>query len=243
MNANKYLSVLGMTCLLLLACACGFLPRRGSGDIITETRQVSGFDAVVFSGAGQVEIVQDGSESIAISTDDDVMPHVETEVRGGTLYVGLDFDGITSILPTEMSITLHVETLENIQTSGAWDVSSEALEAQDLQTLISGTGNITIGQLTADSLEAEISGAGEMEIAGTVAAQRIAISGTGELHAGDLQSETVEIDISGAGEAQVWAEGSLSVTISGTGQVEYYGSPQVSLDQSGAGEITSLGEK
>jgi L-asparaginase/Glu-tRNA(Gln) amidotransferase subunit D len=118
--ARKTLSLLGLTCLLLLACACAALPAEsGSGNIISETRQVSGFDAVVFSGAGHVEIVQDGSESITIATDDNVMPYVTTEVRGGTLYVGLDFVEHGVINMTEMNITLHVDMLESIETSGA----------------------------------------------------------------------------------------------------------------------------
>jgi hypothetical protein len=243
MNTRKLLSAIGMVAILLLVSACGFIPTRGSGHVISETRDVSGFDAVVFSGAGDVEIIQDGSESITIQTDDDVMPYVTTEVRGGTLYVGLDFKGILSIMPTRMDVTLHVDTLSRISTSGAWKVSSEELEAENLRAMISGTGSISIGMLTASDLVADISGAGNMEIAGRVASQRVGISGTGRYRAADLQSETVEIDISGAGDAVVWATESLDVTVSGAGHVDYYGSPQVHFDQSGSGNIKNLGEK
>lgn len=243
MNA-KYLKVsIGMVIILLLASACGIIPTRGSGNLVSETRDVSGFETVVFSGAGDVEIIQDGTESITIETDDDVMPYVETEVRGGTLYVGLDFDGIASILPTEMNVTLHVASLNGITASGAWSVHAESIETDSLEALISGTGSIRIDSLIATDLAADISGAGEFEIAGQVTSQHVGISGTGKYLAGDLQSETVKIDISGAGEATLWVTEMLDVTVSGTGQVDYYGRPQVSFDESGSGDINGLGDK
>jgi len=243
MNTKSLKVVIGMAVILLLASACGFIPTRGSGDLVTETRQVSGFTAVEFSGAGHVEIIQDGTESITIETDDDVMEHVTTEVRGGTLVVGFDFDGPTSIMPTEMNVTLHVSALDEISASGAWDVTAESLETGRLDASISGAGSIHIDSLTADDLIVDVSGAGEVEIGGQVVSARISLSGAGKYQAGDLQSATTSIDISGAGEATVWATESLDVEVSGAGQVDYYGSPQVSFDQSGAGDIHSLGDK
>jgi hypothetical protein len=243
MNAKLLKVFTGMAVLLLLVSACGYLPTRGSGDLITETRQVSGFEAVEFSGAGDVEIIQDGTESITIETDDDVMEHVTTEVRGGTLYVGLDFDGPISIMPTEMNVTLHVSELNEIGASGAWDVRAESIETDSLEARISGAGSVRIDTLTADDLTVEVSGAGDVEIGGEVVSQRISLSGAGKYRAGDLQSETASIDISGAGEATLWATETLDVEVSGAGQVDYYGSPQVSFDQSGAGDVHSLGDK
>ena len=102
MNTRYLKMAFGMNLILLLASACSFIPTRGSGDLVTETRQVSGFEAVEFSGAGEVEIIQDGTESISIETDDDVMPHVLTEVEDGTLIVRLDFEGMISIQPTRL---------------------------------------------------------------------------------------------------------------------------------------------
>jgi hypothetical protein len=243
MNAKLLKVFVGMAVVVLLVSACGFIPSRGSGDLITETREVSGFEAVEFSGAGRVEIIQDGSESITIETDDDVMEHVVTEVRGKTLIVRLDFDGPISIVPTEMNVTLHVRELDEISISGAWDVTAESLEADRLDADLSGAGSIRIETLSADDLTLDVSGAGGVNIGGEVRSARVNLSGAGKYHAGDLQTETTSIDISGAGEATVWATESLDVEVSGAGQVDYYGSPTISFDQSGAGDVHSLGDK
>lgn len=243
MNTRSFKMISGMAALLLFASACAVIPVRGSGDLVTETRQVSGYNAIVFSGMGEAEIIQDGSESITIETDDDVMPYVETEVRGGTLYVGLDFDGLRSILPTEMNVTVHVAELTAIDASGTWTVRAESIETGSLTATVSGTGSLFIGLLTAQDLSLNISGLGEMEVSGEVVSQEVDISGTGKYLAGNLQSETARINISGSGKATVWAAEALDVTVSGSGTVEYYGRPQVSFDESGSGEIVGLGDK
>jgi hypothetical protein len=243
MNSKLCKIILGMAVLLLSVSACNFVPGRGSGHLIRETRPVSGFDTVVLSGAGRLEIIQDGTESITIETDDDVMPYVESEVRGGTLYVGLDFNGLRTIVPTEMNVTLHVRDLRRISASGAWEVTCASLETDEMEIVISGAGQARFENLQATNLTAEISGAGQIHIAGRVAAQQATISGTGQYRAGDLQSETAVVTLSGAGQATVWAVDSLDVRISGAGEVEYYGSPRISFNPSGAGNLRSLGDK
>ena len=243
MNTKVLKISAGMAALLLFVSACTLFPTRGSGHLISETREVSGFDAVVFSGTGEVEIIQDGTESITIETDDDVMEFVETGIRSGTLYVGLEFNGAPSILPTKMRVTLHVITLTGVTASGAWDVRAASLETSKLEALISGTGGISIDLLTAEELVAEVSGSGRMDVAGEVGLQRFSISGSGQYHAGDLLSETAAVTISGSGEATLWVTGSLDVRISGAGRVEYYGQPMISFDESGSGTIKSLGDK
>jgi hypothetical protein len=243
MNAKNLKIFIGMAVILLLVSACGLIPSRGSGNLVSETRAVSGFEAVDFSGMGSVEIIQDGTESITIETDDDVMQYVTTEVVGGTLYVGLDFNGIASIVPTKMNVSLHVAALNEVVASGAWEVHSESLETDRLVAEISGAGNIRIDTLTADDLTIDISGTGEMEIGGEAASQQISLSGAGKYRGGDLQSETVAIDISGAGNASLWVTGTLDVNISGAGRVDYYGSPTVNFDQSGMGTVHNLGDK
>ncbi len=237
----KFLSVAAV--LLVFLSACISLPRRGSGRLIRETRPVSGFQAVELRGAGNLEIIQDGSESLLIETDDDVMAHVITEVRAGTLYVDFDFDDPVSLMPTEVNVTLHVRSLERIAASGAWEITCASLEADRLEIAISGAGSVRLDDLQADALTASLSGAGKIEIAGQVLSQQVEISGTGKYQAGDLQSETAVISLSGAGQAIVWVSDSLEVETSGAVSVDYYGHPQVTVSQAGPGNLRALGDK
>ncbi len=243
MNAKLLKVVLGLSVVALLVSACGVLPVAGSGRIVTQTRNVSGFDRVDISGGGDAQIIQDGSESLTVETDDNVMPYVTSEVRGSTLYLGLDFNGLRSVLPTRMHFTIHVKDLTGISTSGSWTVTSDAIQTTGMDIAVSGSGKVTIGKLTADELNTTVSGSGEMNLAGEVGRQGITISGSGKYLAGDLKSDSAQIRISGSGNATLWATGSLNVSISGSGDVGYYGSPQLSSSQSGSGKIHGLGAK
>ncbi len=241
MNAKKILLVLQLLLLVIVGTACN--PRvRGSGDIVTETRSVSNFDSISLSGSGEVIITQEGSESLSIETDDNVMQHVKAVVEGETLELGFK-EGINMILPSRLIFYVGVDDLTSLEISGSGNFEAQLLETNSLNTEISGSGNIQITDLTADEVRARISGSGVFDLAGDVAAQDVSISGSGNYIAGDVCSASVRVGVSGSGEAIVCAEDMLDVTISGSGTVSYYGQPSVNSSGSGSGNLVSLGEK
>lgn len=242
MNTKLLKATLGLAVVMLLISACGIIPTFGSRNLITESRDVSGFNRVEFSGGGSAEIIQDGTEALTVETDDNVMPYITSEVRGGTLYLGLD-SGLRSILPSRLHFTLHVKDLAAINTSGSWDIVSESLQSAKMTIFISGSGKVGILALTVDDLRASVSGSGELDLSGEAGKQDINISGSGKVLAGDLRSLTATVRISGSGDVTVWVTDTLTGNISGNGNINYYGTPQVSFDQSGSGSIHSLGKK
>ena len=46
---------------------------RGSGDLVTEEREVSGFDELHFSGMGSLIIEQGDEETLIIEADDNII--------------------------------------------------------------------------------------------------------------------------------------------------------------------------
>jgi hypothetical protein len=242
MNTKLLHTTLGLTILLLLVSACGVISTFGSRNILTENREVSGFDRVIVSGGGTLEIIQDGTEALTVETDDNVMQYITSEVRGGTLSLGLD-SGLHSLLPSRLHFTLHVKGLTGITTSGSWDVVSESIQVEDLSIVISGSGKVILQSLSANKLDVRLSGSGELDLSGEAKQQTIGISGSGKVLAGDLRTEATSIDISGSGNVVAWATGTLTVHVSGSGNISYYGKPQINFDQSGSGNIHNLGEK
>jgi hypothetical protein len=214
----------------------------GSGDLITETRQVSNFDRIELSGSGEVIVTQGGSESLSIETDDNVMKHVKAEVEGGTLKLGFE-EGVSIISSTRLIFYVGVDDLTGVAISGSGDVETDMLETDSLEAAVSGSGDVRIADLTTGEVKASISGSGEIDLAGEAAAQDITISGSGQYLAADVCSESVSVSISGAGDATVCATGTLDANISGSGSVDYYGRPSVNSSGSGSGKINNLGDK
>jgi len=240
---TKLLKVVGLLAVaVLLLSACNITAARGSGNVVTEERQVSGFDSVALSGVGRVIITQGDAESLTIETDDNLMRYIESEVRDGRLEIRIASDTIP--IPSHSIIyRLGVVDLSEIDSSGAGSFEIGRLDADRLKIRLSGAGDIGIDSLNASDLEIQASGAGNIQAAGAVATQEIDLSGLGNYNAPDLESQTASVHISGAGNAVVWALDTLDVEISGAGNVEYFGSPQVTQDISGVGKVTSQGEK
>lgn len=229
--------------IMTLVNACGIVPVIGSGNLVTDTRQVSGFDKIEVRGDGDLVIIQDGTESITIETDDNLMQYVVANVQDGTLELRLDRNGMDNFRPTRLIFTVHVKELTGIAASGTWDIASEKIETGDLNITISGIGGVNIDRLTAKNLIVTFNGTCAIDATGQVTSQSITLSGTNAYRAKDLQSETTAIHISGTGDAILWVTDSLTVSLSSAGTVQYYGNPQTKIESSGAGSVQRLGDK
>ncbi|MDO9546275.1 MAG: head GIN domain-containing protein [Pelolinea sp.] len=242
----KKIKMISIVVLLLLVSGCVFPLRTtriiGSGNKVTETRSVSGFNSIQLNGIGTLYIEQGNKESLEITADDNIIEYLENDVIGDELR--LQVRDFVSFDPTEEIIyRLTVKDLEKIETSGLGKLEIGPLKTPRLNFEISGSGDAVIKDLQADSLILNISGLGNVKIAGKVETQRVDLSGAGFYDAQDLSSSEARIDISGTGKVIVWVKNDLMVELSGSGDFQYYGSPILSTEISGMGTVKSLGEK
>jgi hypothetical protein len=242
MKKQFFLAVI-LTVALVLLSACNFSIANGSGKVISQQRQVSGFSKVSLSGIGQLIISQGSTESLTIDAEDNVLPQITTSVVGDTLHIDFKNDNFRdNVIPTKPIIYhLAVKNLNSIQISGAGSVDATNLTSDNLSVSSSGAGSIHLLAINAQSVTSEISGVGGVELSGKVTSQSINISGSGSYNAPDLESQNATVVISGAGGATVWAKTSLNVTVSGAGSVNYYDSPTITKNISGVGSVVSRG--
>jgi Putative auto-transporter adhesin, head GIN domain len=205
---------LAVFAVVLLLAACSVT--RGSGQLATESRAVSGFSKIDLSGGGELTIQKTGTESLSISAEDNLLPRLTSEVSNDTLILGTKPN--TTILPQQpITYTVTVKDLTGVA--------------------VSGSGNIRVPDLTTTALSISISGSGTITVNGTVEDQDLEISGSGGYEAAQLTSKTVKADISGSGTANVLATNVLDVEISGSGTVTYSGNPQIEQEISGSGKL------
>lgn len=249
MKKNNFVLIPILIASVFILSACQVLPWfnvvRGSGDITTESRPVSGFNAIQLDGAGRLVITQGATESLEIQADDNLIGDLTSEVRENTLVLGYqDRLWRRTILPSRPVVyTLTVTDLTKLTLNGAADMDIQSLETESLDLAIIGAGNIVIENLSAGKLSVNMTGAGTVKISGEAVEQAVTLDGAGNYQAADLQTWNTIIEINGLGNGVVWATETLSVNISGAGSVSYYGSPNVSQQISGLGEVSDLGEK
>ena len=209
---------LAVFALLLSGCNGGFGGTiTGSGNVKTESRNVSGFQAVSLSGVGNLTIDENGTESLTVEAEDNLLPYIQTEVQGNRLVIGSKDN--TNLNPTKpINYRLTVKDLNSIDLSGAGKID--------------GTG------INTPKLAVNVSGAGNMTLAGKADSQEINLSGAGNYRAENLVSKNVKVSTSGAGSAVVQVSDTLDATVSGAGAVRYIGDPQVKQNVSGAGSVS-----
>lgn len=200
--------------LMAAACDIDVLGERGSGNVITESRTVSDFDEIALSGSGEVVVDVNGTESLTIKADDNILPLLTTQVRSGRLELGTR----SSISP---SVTI------------VYTISAAALEGLSIE----GSGDITATGIIAESFNAAISGSGQIVAAGTTDDLTVDISGSGRFEGERLVAAIGAVDVSGSGHATVNVSDNLDADISGSGTVEYIGDPDLNSSISGSGDI------
>lgn len=215
----------------------------GSGTLQTETRTITGFQAVALRGAMNLVLRQGASEGVEIRADHNLLPLIETRVvdRAGLPTLEIDTrSGTNWSTRNEMTVTVSLVDLKALTVSGSGDTSCERLKTDALKATLSGSGNLRLGQLDADSLELRLSGSGDAQAGGKVLRIKLAISGSGTADLQRLQADDVGVRIAGSGDASVHARRALTVAIAGSGDLSYAGEPSVKSSVSGSGSVKRL---
>lgn len=248
---------LGLVCvglvLALSVMACRFVEEAiapvgteeifGSGSLVQESRPVSGFNAINLTGNGEMIVEITEEDSIILEAESNLMPYLVSEVRSGSLVVGVEPGvDLRPTLPVRFYVTAKM--LEGLTVSGSGDMRAGYLDTAQLALSTSGSGDLHIEDMNSEDLIVEIGGSGDIEIgSGQVFAQRVVIDGSGDYRAAELISEEAQVEINGSGDAEIWVLKVLGVRINGNGDVEYYGNPVVSVETLGNGALIQRGEK
>ncbi len=188
---------------------------RGSGTAVTVSRDLAPFDSILLRGSTDTRVTVGGPQSVRVTTDDNLVEFIRTDVRGGELEISRTQQMSPRIQP-------RVE------------VTVPSLEAFS----IAGSGDVEIRGIDGTSFDARISGSGGIAAAGRVERLDVSIQGSGDVNTRELFAEAVRVEIEGSGDADVHAAESIDIVIQGSGEVTYRGNPlDVRENISGSGDV------
>ncbi len=186
----------------------------GNGEITTETRQVSGYNAIQLTGPGYMIIENTGEETLSITGEENIVKAVTTDVVAGELRIELPAAFIPSI-PIVFQLT--VSDLVQIRAVGVSAIEASDIRADTLTILANGS------RITAE---------------GVVDVQDLRVMGGGNYQAPGVVSRTVIAEVSEIGVAWIQVTDTLWATVRDAGTVEYSGADPVILkDISGNGKV------
>jgi len=209
----KKITIVFLTVCVVFAAGCRWVGLRGNGHIKTDDRTISAFTEIDAGGAFEIEW-QGGSPALHITTDENLLSYVESDVSGDTL---------------------QLRTHEQIwPTHGIKVVISSPTRSA---ARIRGAVKLTAKQLTGPKFALEASGASRVSLDGSVDELLADTTGASELEASGLQTRTAEISTTGAADAEIAVAEKLKVAITGAGKVSYSGNPTVEKHITGAGSV------
>ena len=190
----------------------------GSGNTVSEFRDVHLFTKINSEGTFVVNITQGPTQSLEIIADDNIINRVKTIVSNDQLKIYLE-DGNYKNTYLEANITLpDLKSIKN-----------------------EGTGDITVFELqSAGTMEIENIGTGNIAIAGYTDNLTIVKEGSGTINCAEFMAANIDLHIEGSGDSEVYCTESLNVNIEGSGNVYYKGSPSVTIDISGSGQVIPM---
>lgn len=188
---------------------------RGSGVAATENRELAPFATVELAGANAVTVRVGPPQSVAVTADDNLVDHVTTTVRSGSLFIA-DYGSFTTETP--MTVAVSVPSLDGVT--------------------LSGSGTVTVEGVTGTDFIADLSGTGTLEVSGTVDRLTAVLSASGRVELQGLVAKDVIARLEGTGEINVHATSTLDATLTGTGSIVYSGSAFVTTHNTGTGSIT-----
>lgn len=233
--------VVSVAMLVLLATGCNkkFGWIKGKGPTETEIRPVTGFNKIALDMDAEVIYEHDSVYYVEVSAQENILEVLRTEVSAGELKIDTK-RWVRKSNP--ITIIVHSPNIYAFTISGSGNIRSNgAVSTSWMDIKISGSGNISLASLVTQDLETTISGSGDVTIEnGSTINEKMKISGSGDIFARYLVAQNAAATISGSGDITIQVIQTLDATISGSGSVKYAGNPAVNAQISGSGSVTHI---
>lgn len=162
---------------------------EGSGNIITQQRNLSQQFTKISASTGVNVIVEQGSDTkVEVETDDNLMDYVVTKVENGTLIVKIE--GKINMM-TFVNVSIKTETVSGLETSsGASITSKEKLKGTSI-ALKSSSGSEIDAELEYETVNCESSSGSTIKAIGKALRLETKSSSGSEIKAANLAANEI----------------------------------------------------
>jgi hypothetical protein len=230
---------------------------EGNGNVVTEERSAEPITAIANSTSFQVIYVRDDDYSITVEAESNILPYIETKIKGGSLEVKTIRGTHCLRCSVTPVITVTAPFISELINSGSGDFVADPLEGEEVKIISSGSGNIVAGEISTgdlriiisgsgdvttdyavtESFSITLSGSGDLDVIGEAGNGKFIVSGSGSVYADEFSIDEARVTLSGSGSVHALVNVSLDAIISGSGNIYLYGDPEVSLIRTGSGRI------
>lgn len=209
--------------LTLLCVSCGFERVDGSGNVVTQNRNITQeFNAVSASNTLEIVIEQGSERAVIVEADDNLQEHIKTEVTGKELKISSDVNIGSS---GAKKVIVKLPAIESIEASSGSSVKSRnTLKSSSMNLTASSGGNIDVTVDAKDTTCKSSSGSG-LTVNGKTEKLETDSSSGSTINARKLTANDVKAEASSGSNISVNPLQSLSAKASSGGSVKYVSTP------------------
>jgi hypothetical protein len=190
---------------------------EGSGNVVRERRNLGDFNSVEAGGAFLVEVTIGPEFSVEVEGDDNLVPLVDTVVRG---------DGV-----------LHIESHKGYRSKNKIKIHITAPDLRGANA--SGAAQVTVNGINNEKFAIESSGGSRVNVTGKTGMLSVDISGGAKVLASELIATDGNVDSSGGATTEVNVTNHLNAEASGGSRIYYTGTPaKVDSNTSGGARVS-----
>ncbi len=207
--------------IVILATSC-YRGKKGSGNIITETRNVSAFTKVNVSSSIDVDVQQGTQTEVVVEADDNLIKYIETTVVGNELKIRLKNISIWN----HATIKVHV-------TAPQFDGFNANASAEIVgKNTITSTNKINIGasssakidlQLDAPSVSVNASSSADISASGRTKEVEVDANSSAAVKLYNLKAETATVAASSSADVSIFASIKINAKANSSGSIKYTG--------------------
>jgi hypothetical protein len=160
MREMKTTTTLISLILVVLISACSQIT-SGSGEIVTQEMDFTGFDKLDVSQGFNVEVNQGDDFSVIIRVDDNLVEFLQVEKVGDTLKIGLEGDRIYTTSNLRAEVTMP--SLTGLEASGGSDVTVSGT-GEDITVDASGGSDADLASFSVVNANVVASGGSDVTI-------------------------------------------------------------------------------
>jgi RNA polymerase sigma factor (sigma-70 family) len=196
---------------------------RGSGKVITKEFQLADFTSIEVSRNFQVELARADSFRVAITTDENLMPHIQALKDGSTLRLSVEPN--LSFWATSLKATVALPALEELRAASASRVTMKGFKSdKPFQANVRFVSTLE-GDIEAPNVSVDVAGHSRVTLKGRAKEVTISASQGGRLSLADFAADHVDVTLKHGATATVNVKERLNYDLSQGCRLEYLGNP------------------
>ncbi|MGD2158612.1 MAG: head GIN domain-containing protein [Anaerolineales bacterium] len=202
----------------------------GSGNMVSQTRSLSGFDSLEAGLHFDLTIHQGEDFKVVLFSDDNFIDYIQVEKLGTTLSFGLKDGYAYNISNVTLRAEVTMPDLAGLELNGSSQATLDGFKSTgDLQVELTGS-SLLDGSMEADKSSFVLSSSTYLKLGGSAESLWVDACGNSVVDLSGYRAEEAALDVSCASETVVNVAGKLDVEASQNSRVFY-------IEDPGYGEI------